>query len=376
MIFNIVKYSQGDEVKIVELLKSVFKDWPKFDINYSALEHWKWKYLDNPYSKILIVLAKNEEELIGCHHDVPIKIIINKELYDCSYTADLAVSNNYRELGVSNGMRDYKEKYVKINEFLSYFVTSNPKLIKSFSQIFNKLPCKIKNYFYMNNPDKYFENNPVKISFIIKSTIKLIRAWNRLKKIKSKKSLNKVTITKVLKFDSSFDDFLIKTGRDYDFMIYRSRDYLNWRYCDKRAGNFQIYSAKGAEGETLGIIVLIINNYDPNNPVGFISEIITIDKRIDVADALIKEGKKFFFENDVNLVTYLIPENHPYEGVIKKQGFIYSRVNINLFYQQFKEPKISELFGSKLPEIFFSWGDLDVRPSQIPSSSIFSYLFK
>ena len=112
------------------------------------------------------------------------------------------------------------------------------------------------------------------------------------------------------------------------------------------------------------------------NPVGFISEIITIDKRTDVADALIEKGKKFFLENGVNLITYLIPENHPYEGAIKKQGFIYSRVDINMFYQQFKEPKISELFGHKSPEVFFSWGDLDVRPSQIPSSSIFSHLLK
>ncbi len=87
MIFKIAEYNQGDEIEIVDLLKSVFEDWPMFDINYSALEHWKWKYLDNPYSKILIVLARNEEELIACHHDVPIKIIINKEFYDCSYTA-------------------------------------------------------------------------------------------------------------------------------------------------------------------------------------------------------------------------------------------------------------------------------------------------
>jgi hypothetical protein len=376
MTLNIEEYNSGDEHQIVQLLRLVFKDWPKLDINGTPLEYWKWKYLDNPYNKILIVLAKNEEQIVGCHHDVPVKININKELYDCTYTADLAVDHNYRKLGISTGMREYKEKNVKINELLSYFVTSNQKLIKSFSRQFKKLPCEIKNYFYITDLNEHFNRNSMKASFIIKALIKIFKAWNRIKKSKLKNDIEKVKVTEVRKFDSSINDFFSKINGDYDLIIHRNSEYLNWRYSDDRAGNHCVYIATGKDGSVLGYIVLIFNSYNANYPVGFITEIITLNKRTDVADILVKKAKKFFFDNGVNLINFLIPAKHPYEGLMRRHGFIYSRININLFYQQFRGPELSELLKTNNPEIFFSWGDLDTFPTQIPRSSVFSYLFK
>ncbi len=47
----------------------------------------------------------------------------------------------------------------------------------------------------------------------------------------------------------------------------RNRDYLNWRYCDPRAGGFLVTQAE-ENGRLVGFSAPKINHYDPNYPVG------------------------------------------------------------------------------------------------------------
>ena len=42
-------YQPGDEEGLVELLDLVFAPWPDRDLRCTAVEHWRWKYLDNPF---------------------------------------------------------------------------------------------------------------------------------------------------------------------------------------------------------------------------------------------------------------------------------------------------------------------------------------
>jgi len=46
--FIVRPYCSGDEEKLVQLLQLVFNGWPRFDINCTSLDHWKWKYENNP----------------------------------------------------------------------------------------------------------------------------------------------------------------------------------------------------------------------------------------------------------------------------------------------------------------------------------------
>ncbi|MBS7637986.1 hypothetical protein KEJ49_03740, partial [Candidatus Bathyarchaeota archaeon] len=61
-------YQEGDKREIVELLENVFNGWPKFDLNCSAIDHWKWKHKDNPQGKSIVVVAQSGDRIIGCLH--------------------------------------------------------------------------------------------------------------------------------------------------------------------------------------------------------------------------------------------------------------------------------------------------------------------
>ncbi|MFP3952344.1 MAG: GNAT family N-acetyltransferase, partial [Candidatus Bathyarchaeia archaeon] len=181
MKLDIKPYMPGDEEGIVSLLNDVFKDWPKQDIEVPPVEYWKWKYLENPLKRMLVVTAQDEGIIIGCHHDIPLRINVEGEIWNCSYTADLAVDEKYRGEGVSTMMRSYKEEKVKTKEKLSYFITSNLDLIEKFSKIFHQFPVKIVNYVYINDINTHLRKRPVNNPYLVRVGFKLFRSLGKLR---------------------------------------------------------------------------------------------------------------------------------------------------------------------------------------------------
>lgn len=97
-------------------------------------------------------------------------------------------------------------------------------------------------------------------------------------------------------------------------------EYLNWRYCDARAGNFTV---KEAEDENERIL-------------GYIVDLLTLPGHLNAVDALVAESVEYFDEQDINMINYLIVKNHPNERILKRHGFLDSEINIQLLYRPFK----------------------------------------
>ena len=73
----------GDENGIVALLQLAFKKWPFFDLKCSSLDHWKWRYLNNPINFQNIACALNNGNIIGVNHDIPVVIKrLDEEVYE------------------------------------------------------------------------------------------------------------------------------------------------------------------------------------------------------------------------------------------------------------------------------------------------------
>ena len=63
--YSIRDYEPGDEGRIVELLELVFGVWPRFDLKCSPLEHWRWKYVDNPMGSMIVPIAVDGDLIVG-----------------------------------------------------------------------------------------------------------------------------------------------------------------------------------------------------------------------------------------------------------------------------------------------------------------------
>ncbi len=364
-------YKSGDEMEIVHLLQLAYKSWPGFVIHCTSLEHWKWKYLDNPIKDNYIGVGLHNNKIVGVDHAIPNFIKIGDKIHLCSYGADVAVHPDYRRMGIFGRVREVRQRLAnEAGVLLNYHVTSNPIIIKTNIKAGRpSFPKKIINLVRITNINKQLENMPVKNAWYYKLGFNVSKTINDLKNISHYFDYHneKLQVTTVNKFDERINRFWNKVSDHYNFIIQKNITYLNWRYCDHRAGNFHIKQIEGNDNEILGYCVLSINQTQNNYKIGYIIDLLSLPERLDVADALIKDVVGFFDRKRINIVNSLVVKNHPYEVILERHGFLNSRFELKLFSRQLNQQEILGIVKTSPPsKIHFSYGDIDSQPISIP----------
>jgi hypothetical protein len=171
-----------------------------------------------------------------------------------------------------------------------------------------------------------------------------------------------VEVSRITVFDEAYESFWEAVREEYDFIIDRTREYLNWRYLDTRSGGFTALKAE-RDGVFLGYIILRVNRYLADFPVGYIVELLTLPGHDEAAHALISEAMKVFGVENVNIVNYLTVKGNSHEKIFGLHGFLDSRVNINQFYNHMGNSDIADRMLGLLPgRTYITWGDLDTLP--------------
>jgi len=366
--FTIRLYQAGDEKDIVPLLELVFNGWPRLDLGCAPLDHWIWKYRDNPSSAINIIVATSEDGIIGCDHAIQKRIKIGGEVHLCSLTGDVAVHPDYRNTGVWKKMIDFRgELRAKTGVRLNYFMTGNPVVVKSISKTRPQFPHSLTNLVRIRDIDHHMRSIPTEKATFVRFGFRALKLTNRARYSLSRRKLwHDIDIVEVNSFDDKTDEFWRQVSGGYSFIAERSCTYLNWMYCDPRGGNFAIRQAVES-GRIVGYVVLSINKYRGDYPVGFVVDLLTLPDRLDVAEMLATSAGEYFDERGVNIVNYLVIKGHPYSGLFRRLGFLDSRVKFHLFYRT-KElsERMRDLKKRPPSDVMFTWGDHDTLPVEAP----------
>jgi len=352
------EYRKGMENQIVELLNKGFNGWPKIDINCSPKEYWRWKYLDNPTGIINMHVVLDQDKMICCDHGQPRRIKIDDKIRTCACRGDLTVDQDYRGKGVWSFSNDYATYTEKRDKFeLVYYLTGNEKIIKRMSKIRPRFPRRLANWFKLEDFDKHVEHMPIEREWLVKAGFNVLKALNT----KKNSELDCDTeIREITEFGSKFHDFWESIKNEYKFILERTPAYLNWRYTDPRPGKHTIYAAI-KDNEIIGYIVLRINNFIKDYPIGYIVDLLTIDNS--VSHALVEQAVEYFEKNQINLVNCLMVNGSKYDRSLRQNGFIDSRLPIHIFYQN---NTIEDLFLGVTPrQLHFTWGDHDSLPHGI-----------
>lgn len=361
-------YQKGDEESIVNLLTEVFNGWPNFSIECSSLDHWRWKYLDNPFRKSYVSLALLGTEVIGVNHSFPIKVKIGEDVFRGSFGSDLAVHPDHRGKGISTQLQRMKRQLKDRTAMFSLYVSSNPIVVEREDETrIPPFPNVLLNLVRIRDIDKHLKIAPENNDWLIKigfNVLKLINLLRNRNKIQTRKEETKIKLEKVMLFDGRIDAFWEEVKKHYTFIIERNKTYLNWRYFDSRSGEYTIVLASSPEGEITGYIVTTINRKNRDYPVGYIVDLLAIPENKAVVDKLIKKAVEHFDEKEVNLVNVLLFRDHPFEKIFQKNGFLNSRKKIHLFAGiKFDEEMSKKLRQLNQREIHFAYGDIDSLPS-------------
>jgi hypothetical protein len=199
----------------------------------------------------------------------------------------------------------------------------------------------------------------------MKTGYKALQVTNRLKYSIKNDQISEVEIEHVKSFPEDIDN-LLESKRKLRFMINNEREYLNWRYCDPKAGPFKILLARH-NGTPFGFIVTRINKYLENYPIGYIVDLLTEEKN-DPASLLLEEALNEMDEENINIVLSMIPKGHRYERFYGGNGFVDSRKILHLYttLNRYDEEYLIE--DIKPSEVHFNYGAIDSLPTSIPTN--------
>lgn len=323
MDINARFFQPGDEEELLRLLETCFKGWPRKDVP-SKKDYWTWRYVDNPLGKAIIVLAVSEEKTIGTNHSILFDMKIGDRMVRGYHNCELCVHPKYRRMGVTKIMKELRDKKrEEVKAVLSYASAENPIVLanrrKQETQIF---PHPIIELVKINDIGLHLKMTDTSGSWYKIPIVKLLKISEKIKAIMNRNpDHSELQIKSIDRFDDRVDIFNNKIRAHHHFLIDRSKEHLNWRYCDSRGGTYKKYLAID-EDLILGYVVLGINRFKADYPTGWVVDLTTLPFRNDVASALVSQAIKYFDSMDINVVRYWGVKGNPHKGVLNSYGFL------------------------------------------------------
>ena len=357
-------YSEGYEDDIVGLLDTVFGGWPHLDVASSKVDYWRWKHLDNPAGRSVVLVAVKDQRLIGSNHSMPVRVKVGGRERLAVVAADLAVHPDHRRMGVRTAMRERKLEYlVAIGTSFTQSVSGNPIIVEhSLRENLPRFPHPVAAYVRIKDLDLHLRHMPVDNAWVKRAGYHALRALKIIGRgVKDAEAPHGVDVVEVERFDERVDGLWSSASQGYDYIGFRDRVTLNWRYCDPRVGGCKVlYAVEG--GELSGYVVLRVNRFFDDYPVGFIVDILTDLGRNDVVNALLVEANKYFDDEGVNIVNALAVKGSAIEKALGVNGYLDSVVRLEVFLRPIIGGEASEMAGYGSDRMLFTWGDHDSLP--------------
>jgi GNAT superfamily N-acetyltransferase len=350
-------YEPGDEEEIIELLKTSFPEWKEIR---SPIEYWKWKYIENPLGSIIVVADWNGK-IVGVVHRLNLNIKTDEKTFS-NYGDDVTVHSDYRKKGIYKNMIKYTEELSKEKKITLNFGISISDYTVSMAEregyVF--FPFTISHMIQIRDVRMHFKKRPVENNLLAIFGFSVLKLLNRIKRsLKQTEIQSEFRIENILRFDERINGFWEKIQENYQFIIEKKQEYLNWRYCDPRSSNKGRYFIKQAEKQEkiLGFIVLETKEKD-DYIEGYVVDLLAHSGRIDVARKLLEEACLFFQKLNINVVHYRVVQNHTYQALFRELGFIEVPSKFLMSYKMFQEKeKIKILNESSPSQIYFNYGD-------------------
>ena len=196
-------YEKGDETQILAMFKSVFRA-------QRSLEHWNWKYRDNPLGGGMITLAETDEgRLIGHYAAYPLPMHVSHpgQSFTTIHGGDVMTSPSARRIGV--GPTSVLAQMT--THFYNRFLCGNFSWGFGFNTGKKRvMGSRYTGYRYL--PEAPFYNTPV-------NALQLTQG-----------DATKFTVRRIQEPTEELDHLFNRVADDYRILIERKARYLDWRY--------------------------------------------------------------------------------------------------------------------------------------------------
>jgi hypothetical protein len=319
-----------DEVQLLELLARGFQRWPAFELPVSPLEHLRWKMRSDPLAARHHYVTEIDGKIVAMVLRILRRIRLRGRDYLAKDGVDAAVDPRHRSRGLYAAMADFARADSPEREGdLGCGFSSNPRLQPRMFRfgnrpLANRIQVLEKPYraraIATRRQTKYGGRWPASLLAL---GIRLRAALNMMGHppylSPAKLACSIVTAER---FDDRIQGFFDEAAKPFDFLVVRSKDYMNWRYCEPAGGHFTVRIAE-RQGKILGYLVFKISER-----TGYIADLLALPGEFDVVRSLIEDTLGLFRDAEVEVASCWMISRHPYNGILRRYGFLDSKRDV------------------------------------------------
>jgi len=279
-----------DDAGIVEVLQAAFGRWPKIDAGVPAIDHLRWKKSNDPESAEYNCVAEADGRIVGTQSYWIQNLKIGERVVRNAQGVDFCVHPDYQGRGIRTAMKVLAYETVELTTAFSLSVDGDhPAMVHMVEKV---------------NDERFELANKVNILLApVPSTPR------------PDTTAGTIHVRRAPRFDERTDQLCAEASKPFQMIVVRTRDSLNWRYADPRAGAYAIYLAE--EGQHL----LGYAAARSAEGKGYLADLLVLPGRLDAAGALLRQALAGFAADGATTAECWSLVHHPYQAVLNEAGF-------------------------------------------------------
>jgi hypothetical protein len=280
-------FQDGDEEGMLDVLLATFKRWPTAEITVPPIDHLRWKLRSDDRALGAHTIVESGGRIVGCSISISQRVKIGDRVLRTVHSVDAAVLPECQKLGVARDFRRLQS-------------TSRPRLFDLYFGLQSGHPAmpSLRKQDWtglrLTNPGE------VLVAEAPFAAAGESDAW---------------TLREVRQFDDRIDAFRQEAAAPFDRITMRSKDELNWRYCDPRSGPFRSILAEEG-GRIVGQVT-----YRTSRGRGYIADLLALPGRLDIVASLVGHSLAAMGAKGVREIECWSTPRHPYRDVLRGRGF-------------------------------------------------------
>lgn len=347
-------YKAGDEDQIFDLTNVVWASTYLIPEKAKWLEGWKWMFLSNPSGPSVFWVAEHDGKIISEFPLIMMDISANHKRIKAAQLADTMAHPNYRRRGhtielAHRSLGQLKECNVHLAfgfpSKMAYALHMKSGWIDVCAINLMFMPLNFQNLLRI-----YFTNNKIILSICSKIGYLALKMTTR--KLSCAKE---ISVSEIFSFDYSFNTLCDTLSNDYNIIVIKDKDYLNWRYANAPTGKYIIFKAE-RNSKICGYMVLECKNIN-DLFFGCILDLVAPIGQNDIVCILISKAIEYFKRRNVDIIISNIVSNRYFYEFLK-MGFLPYLKNRDRFIAYNASSEFSDQYLKNPKNWFIQYGDL------------------
>ena len=241
----------GDEDAIAELFLKSFDGWPPFAINGTPREFLDWYYEPHSSTQGISLVVEAEGRIASASTRILRPALVGGVWHPARLGGYVATDPAFRGRGIYRLLAELGDAQP---QHFAWHLTQVAPLLRITEE---------RGVFPLANPFEVYVavleapevERPVRPKSLAKATVyegvSLLGMARRLRRA----AVETCTARRVSEFDERVTDLAARAASEFYFFPLRDQEFLNWRYCDARAGTFTVCIVEDGDA-LLGYVVL------------------------------------------------------------------------------------------------------------------------